>query len=134
MWEIKKAVFGDQIRVNRGYYSHHGIYASDDCVIHFAPPENTGVLDPSAARIIQTPLTSFLNEGVLEVRVYTDEELKKRRSPSDIVNYALSRLGEGGYDLVSNNCEHFSNECAFGKKDSAQVVSILSMLFGGVKK
>ena len=36
MWEVKKPVYGDQIRVNRGLYAHHGIYASDDCVIHFA--------------------------------------------------------------------------------------------------
>ena len=46
------------------------------------------------------------------------------------MNYALSRLGEGGYDLVSNNCEHFSNECVFGKKTSNQVKDVLSILFG----
>ncbi|MDE5715132.1 MAG: lecithin retinol acyltransferase family protein [Anaeroplasmataceae bacterium] len=131
MWEKnKKPSYGDQIRVNRGFYSHHGIYADDSCVIHFAPPTRTDALDPSAARIIKTSLEDFLMGGCLEVRSYTEEEIKEKKSPKDIVNYALSRLGEGGYDLVSNNCEHFSNECVFGKKTSNQVKDVLSILFG----
>lgn len=134
MWETKKPQFGDQIKVNRGFYSHHGIYAADDCVIHFAPPGNTGVLDPSKARIIKTSLDEFLNGGQLEVRVYTEEEKKNKRNPIDIVNYAFTCLGQGGYDIVSNNCEHFSNLCAFGTKKSGQVESVLNLLFGGMKK
>lgn len=134
MWENKEPEYGDQIRVNRGFYSHHGIYASKDCVIHFAPPGQTDVLDPSKAKIITTSLAEFLKDGVLEVRVYSEEELKRRRTPKEIVSCALSHLGEGGYDLVNNNCEHFSNLCAFGTKESQQVNSVLSFLFGGVKR
>ncbi len=126
MWERKKPVLGDQIRVRRTFYTHHGIYVSDDCVIHFAPEGNTDVLDPKSARIIKTTLAEFLHGGILEVRVYTEEELKKRRSPFEIVQVAFSRLGEGGYDLLTNNCEHFSNECAFGEKKSEQVEKVLS--------
>lgn len=134
MWENKKPKYGDQIKVSRGFYSHHGIYISDDEVVHFAPPGNTGVLDPSLARIIKTGLAEFLNGGILEVRTYTAEELKNKRKPNEIVECALSHLGEGGYDLVSNNCEHFSNLCAFGSKESNQVESVLSLLFGGIRK
>lgn len=134
MWECKKPQFGDQIKVNRGFYSHHGIYASDDCVIHFAPPGKTDVLDPSAARIIRTNLEDFLKGGKLEVRVYSQEELSRKRKPIDIINYAFMHLGEGGYDIVSNNCEHFSNLCAFGSKKSGQIESVLNLLFGGVKR
>ena len=36
-----------------------------------------------------------------------------------------------GYNIVSNNCEHFSNRCAFGTSDSEQVKSVLNFLFGG---
>ena len=68
---------------------------------------------------------------LLEVRVFNQEELKTKRSPQDIVNYAFSRIGEKGYNLVSNNCEHFANDCLFGKKKSNQVDSVLSFLFGG---
>ncbi len=129
MWKEQQPKYGDQIRVNRGFYYHHGIYASDDCVIHFAPPGNEGTLDPAKARIIQTSLADFLKDGKLEVRTYNEEELKKKRTPQEIVNYALLHLGEGGYDLISNNCEHFSNLCAFGVKESSQVNKVLSFLF-----
>lgn len=131
MWERKKPSYGDQIRVNRGMYTHHGIFISEDSIIHFAPPGNTDVLDPSKARVIDTPLNEFLKGGVLEVRVYTDEELKRKRSPKAIVAEALAHLGEGGYSIISNNCEHFSNLCAFGKKESNQVEAVFSLLFGG---
>ena len=131
MWEIKNPTFGDHIKVNRGLYSHHGIYANDDCVIHFAPPSNTGVIDPASAEVVMTTLADFLNGGLLEVRVFNDEELKTKRSPQDIINFAFSRIGDKGYNIISNNCEHFANECLFGVKKSNQVDSILSFLFGG---
>ena len=131
MWERKEPSYGDQIRVNRGMYTHHGIFISEERVIHFAPPGNTDVLDPSKARVINTSLDEFLKGGVLEVRVYTDEELKRKRSPKAVVAEAVAHLGEGGYNIISNNCEHFSNLCAFGMKESNQVEAVFSLLFGG---
>ena len=100
-------------------------------MIHFAPPVNTGVIDPDSARIIVTSLKDFLNGGLMEVRCFNLEELKHKRSPQDIVNYAFSRVGEGGYNIISNNCEHFANDCLFGKKKRNQVDSILSFVLGG---
>ena len=131
MWTIKNPTLGDHIRVNRGLYSHHGIYITDDCVIHFAPPNSTGTIDPSSAMVVNTNLEAFLNGGLLEVRIFNEEELKTKRNPQDIVNYAFSRIGDKGYNIISNNCEHFVNECLFGVKKSNQVDSILSFLFGG---
>lgn len=133
MWIEKKPSFGDQIRVSRGLYYHHGIYATDKSVYHFAPPGNTDTLDPSAARIIETSLDDFLKGGTIEVRVYTEEEQKRKRSPKEIITCAKAHLGEEGYDIVSNNCEHFSNLCAFGSKESNQVEAVFSFLFGGRK-
>lgn len=134
MWEKIEPKYGDQIRVNRGFYSHHGIYASKKCVIHFAPPGKTDTIDPSAARIIKTSLEDFLNGGVVEVRTYTEEELQIKKQPKEIVKCALSHLGEAGYNIVTNNCEHFSNLCAFGTKQSNQVDAVFSLLFGGKKE
>lgn len=134
MWKRIDPTFGNQIRVNRGFYYHHGIYASDDCVIHFAPPGNAKSLDPKAAKIITTTLEEFLCGGVLEVRCYNDDEKMIIRKPSEIVNFALMHLGEGGYDIVNNNCEHFSNLCAFGEKKSSQVDNVLSFILGGKRK
>ena len=36
------------------------------------------------------------------------------------MSLARSRLGEGGYNILHNNCEHFVNECVFGIKKSEQ--------------
>lgn len=133
MWAVKKPVFGDHIRVNRGLYYHHGIYASDDCVIHFASIDSTDRIDPAKAKIITTNLTKFLCGGILEVKEFDLNEIGQKRSPSEIINYALMRVGEGvnTYNLISNNCEHFANECVFGKKQSQQVDDVLKVLFGG---
>ena len=136
MWISKKPSFGDHIRVCRGVYYHHGIYASDDFVIHFASKENVGEINASNALIITTSLNEFLMNGILEVREFTEEEIKSKRKPSDIINYALLAVGtrKGEYDLINNNCEHFANECVFGVKRSNQVEDIFSMLFGGMKR
>ena len=131
MWSVRKPSYGDQIRVNRGLYYHHGIYEDDNHVYQYASRDNNE-LDPSKALIISTTLDEFLKGGVVEVRDYNSEELKKVRSKSDIVKCAKDHLntGIGEYDLISNNCEHFSNYCAFGEKVSNQVNDILNMLFG----
>jgi len=127
MWIEKKPEFGDQIKVDRGLYSHHGIYESDERVYHFAAPQGVET-NPENARVIVTDLDTFLKGGILEVREYTEEELKNKRAPNEIVEYAKAHLGEDGYNLISNNCEHFSNRCAFGVSENDQVNNIFSML------
>ena len=79
-WETKKPIYGDHIRVNRGFYAHHGIYAADDCVIHFASLNQLNRLDPASARIIVTSLEDFLQGGCLEVACYNSVEQEKRRT------------------------------------------------------
>ena len=133
MWEKIKPYYGCQIRVDRGLYQHHGIYASDDEVYQFASPQGTEI-SPETAVVHRTTLDNFLKGGELEVRVYTDEEKKKLRSPDEIIDYAKAHIGEKGYNLFSNNCEHFSNRCAFGVSESNQIeglTNLLGRLFGG---
>lgn len=132
MWKSdKKPEYGDQIRVNRGIYYHHGIYESDDVIYQFASPEGAEI-SPKTAKIIITTLDKFLKGGSLEVKEYNSDELEKKRTPEEIIEFAKSKLGYdmGGYNLASNNCEHFSNLCVFGEKRSEQVEGILSFLGG----
>ena len=132
MWEKKTPSYGDQIRVNRGLYFHHGIYVSDDEIIQYASPKGSEI-SAATALIISTSLSQFLNGGEVEVREYNREELDRVRSKDDIVKFAKSKLGTGlgEYNLINNNCEHFSNYCAFGVKESNQVEDIFKMIFGG---
>ena len=135
MWSSdKKPMLGDQIRVNRGLYYHHGIYENDETIYQFASPQGSEV-SPETAIICTTTLENFLKGGELEVREYSEEELNKKKSPEEIIEFAKSKLGSnlGGYNIISNNCEHFSNLCAFGKAKSNQVEDIMA-LFGGLFK
>ena len=129
IWVYKPPKRGDHIRVCRmnGLYYHHGIYVSDNEVIHFTGADDDSVLDWSKAKVIKTTLQRFLNGGTVEVKEYTDAEISDLYHVEGIVNYARSCLGEDGYHLIFNNCEHFANACTLGKYRSRQVEKV----FGG---
>ena len=111
IWVQKPPQKGDHIRVQRmnGLYAHHGIYVSDEEVIHFTGKDDDSILDWSKPEVIQTDLAYFLKGGTLEVKEYTDEEFADLYSPEQIVTYARACLGDKGYNLIFNNCEHFAN-------------------------
>ena len=127
IWCFKSPKRGDHIRVCRmdGLYYHHGIYVSDNEVIHFTGDDDDSVLDWSKAHVISTGLARFLSGGEVEVKEYNDEELADLYPVEGIVNYARACLGDDGYNLIFNNCEHFANACTLGKYRSRQVENFL---------
>lgn len=124
IWSIKEPSKGDHIRVNRGIYSHHGIYVNDDEVIHFTGTEDDSILDWSKNKVIKTGIDYFLRGGRLEVKEYTEDELSDLYPVEHIVIYARACLGDRGYNLIFNNCEHFANVCTLGRFRSKQVENI----------
>lgn len=128
IWEQRRPVMGEHIRVQRyhGLYAHHGIYVSDEEVIHFTGIDDDSILDWSKCKVIRTDLERFLDGGVLEVKVYTEEELDDLYTPAQIVQYARFCLGDTGYHLLFNNCEHFANVCTLGQYRSQQVERVFS--------
>ena len=52
VWGSGPPKMGDHIRVKRigGLYAHHGIYVSDDEVIHFTSRDGDGIIDWSNQR------------------------------------------------------------------------------------
>lgn len=128
IWVQKTPQKGDHIRVQRmnGLYAHHGIYVSDEEVIHFTGKDDDSILDWSKPEVIQTDLSYFLKGGILEVKEYTDEEFTDLYSPEQIVTYARACLGDKGYNLIFNNCEHFANVCTLGRFRSRQVEKVFT--------
>jgi len=126
-WIEKAPSKGDHIRVMRigGLYAHHGVYVSDDEVIHFTGKDDDSILDWSKCEVIKTDLAAFLKGGTVEVKEYTDEEFQDLYSPDQIVIYARSCIGDKGYNLALNNCEHFANVCTLGRFRSQQVERVL---------
>ena len=121
----KKRKKGDHIRVSRGLYYHHGIYISDDEVIHFSGVKSDSILDWENCRVISTDLDTFLCGGKLEIKIYSKCDSKKLKNIDDIISLARRCVGQSGYSLFTNNCEHFANYCTINKKISHQVENFI---------
>ena len=127
-WELIEPKKGDIIRVKTGSIYHYGIYASDDEIIQFGlnPVSRVGVADADIS-VCSSCIDDFLVGGFLEVGT-AEKKDKKRFSPDKTVKLARERLGEKGYHILNNNCEHFAHECVMGEKFSEQVDGLRLML------
>ena len=130
-WQKTPPTAGSMIRVESGSIHHYGVYVSDDEVIQFglAPILRPGQKD-SDVTVLSTDLVAFLNGGACETAVFTHEETATHPTPEKAVSTARSRMGEGGYHILYNNCEHFANECVTGKHYSQQVDGVREMFKG----
>ena len=116
-WTEKAPAYGDMIRTKVSFYHHYGIFVSEEQVIQFGLPD-----DPTRSaeniKVLSTDIHTFLQGGELEVGVPDRQERQRMHKPEKTVALATSRLGEGGYDILHNNCEHFVNACMFGEATS----------------
>lgn len=122
-WQFSSPTPGAPVRVKVSFYYHYGIFVSRDSVIQFGLPD--GPSRPAEEiRVLSTDVYTFLQGGDLEVGFPDRVERKKLRSADQVVATAQSRIGQGGYDLLHNNCEHFMYECLFGEPDSPTLSSL----------
>ena len=101
---------GDHVKVSLGVYEHHGIYSGEGTVI-----------ERTQDGIREVPLDDFSEGHYIEVVSHNDRKGKRK----SVVKRARSHIGEGGYNLVFNNCEHFANEMVSGHSTSGQVSDAL---------
>lgn len=121
-WELKEATYGDMIRVNMGDYYHYAIYADENRIIQFGEPQIC--YSPEDVTVEETTVKEFLNGKFMEVAVFNKQELLNKKTPDEIVTYAINCLGQKGYDILNNNCEHFANKCVFGKSKCSQIEDV----------
>ena len=111
----------DIIRVKIGSVYHYGIFVSEEEVIAFGyPPVNILGQKDSDVRVVSTDIDVFCAGAFVERGVMDVSEKKKALAPDEVIARARARVGEGGYSLLHNNCEHFVNECVFGERRSEQ--------------
>ena len=122
-WQLSEARFGDIVRVSLGSIYHYGIFVSEEEIIQFGLPP-TPDMRAEDVEVLSSDVNKFLRGGFLEVGIAEGKEKKRRKSPAQTVAAAKSRLGERGYDIIHNNCEHFANQCAFGEKISFMTESL----------
>lgn len=120
-WKLIDLYPGAHIRIKVDNFYHHAIYIGNGEVIQFGLPFNmyTNSID---VKVIKSPLSDFCKpDDFIEVYCYSKKELKQKYDDKVIIENALSHLGEGGYSIIKNNCEHFANLCIFGQKYSKQI-------------
>jgi hypothetical protein len=118
---------GDPVRVKVEFYHHYGIFVSEDSVIQFGLPDGPS-RPASEIRVLSSDVYTFLQGGNLEVGTPDRQERKKLRPASQVIAYAQSKLGQDGYNLLHNNCEHFMNECLYGEPSSDTVQGLRAKL------
>jgi hypothetical protein len=117
-WQPGECRPGDMIRVRLGSIYHYGVFVSEEEVIAFGMPPIAAYRDhPDRLRVCATDIDVFACGSIVEIAVPENRaERKKRLPPGKSVALARGRLGEEGYNLLHNNCEHFANECVFGER------------------
>ena len=127
-WTLKEATMGDMVRVKSGSIYHYGVFVSEDEIIQFGlAPALRPSVKPCDVEVCVSDVDGFLGGGFLEVAVLDRKESKKRRSPKETVAMARSRLGEKGYHILYNNCEHFAYECVMGERYCSQTDLVRSL-------
>ncbi len=132
-WICDAPLQGDIIRVKVKFYYHYGIYVSGDEIIQFGLPDNEGI-NPDEIEVLSTDINTFLNGGNLETAKLTFHENIKRRSRKATVEYARGRIGQKGYNILHNNCEHFASECVFGKRKSDLLENVRQEIHSKIDK
>ena len=120
-WSYGILESGDHIRVKRTGYYHHGVYIGDNEVIHYTALDEDGITHPEKVKVTRTTLEVFLRGGIVEKAIYSSSEQKNRFNPNEIIRRANSKVGEGGYNFINNNCEDFANFCCYKVKTTTQI-------------
>lgn len=124
---------GDHLYVHRlgGVYTHHGIDCGGDEVIHLT------AAGPGLPSVRSVSREAFAEGAPIQVRDYTkflaaarDRDGSIDVAPDAVVSRARSRLGEVGFDLWLNNCEHFATWCRTGLRNSAQIDALWRLSLG----
>lgn len=118
--DAERLTLGAHVVTPRVGYSHHGIYVGNGRVVQYRGFERGWRLGPIEAVSMEEftrgrPLC-VVNEASLPF------------SSKEIVQRAMSRIGEDRYHVLNNNCEHFCEWCVRAEQRSYQVERLLCWL------
>ncbi len=99
-------------------YEHHGIDMGDGSVIHLAPADGLRVTLKDTTGRFAVRRVSFAQFA--DGRAVRVQQHEPGRPAELIAAAAEAMLGTTGYNVLSNNCEHFATYCATGVSQSLQ--------------
>ena len=127
-WTLKTPAAGDMVRVKAGSIYHYGVFVSEDEIIQFGlAPVARQELKDADIEVCCSDIDTFLCGGFLEVAEFDRAERRKNRRPKKAVEYARSKLGTRGYNILYNNCEHFAYDCVTGKPYCSQTADVRAL-------
>ena len=116
--EGQEPALGAHVVTPRFGFSHHGIYVGNGNVVHY------GAL---IYDIVRKPVEEVSLECFAQKRpVFVVDHDETTLCADEVIRRARSRLGEGSYRLLTNNCEHFCEWALHGEARSFQVDLALS--------
>ncbi len=123
---------GEHVFVYCWGYSHHGIDCGDGSIIHFDGGPWRAMLDQVGSNIptiCRVPIEAFAANRPVYTRPYEVTFVADQ-----VVQRAESRIGETGYHLLGNNCEHFAVWCKTGAQHSGQAEAVVESIIKGVRQ
>jgi Lecithin retinol acyltransferase len=110
---------GSHLVTPRRGFTHHGIYVGRGNVVHYISAVRRFCRGP----VEEVSLARFALGRAIWIRIHTTP----RFEGAEVARRARSRVGEDGYRLLSNNCEHFCEWCLRDEERSYQVERLLSL-------
>ena len=107
---------GTHLTTPRWGFVHHGLYAGNGRVIHYAGFKSWLRRGP----VEEVTLAEFAAGRPVQVHTH----LAAPYAGAAALRRARSRLGEDRYRFLSNNCEHFVEWCLSGMSRSSQVETL----------
>ncbi|XP_072016684.1 phospholipase A and acyltransferase 2-like [Amphiura filiformis] len=110
-------VYGDRIEMNRwlGVYQHWALYIGNDIVVNFTDVENpSGKKKADKVKIIQSDMYKTI--ATSSARINNSDDAKYFKPANrDEVNKRIQKFMDTrpGYNVKTNNCEHFVNYCRY---------------------
>ncbi|KAL3876942.1 hypothetical protein ACJMK2_034721 [Sinanodonta woodiana] len=124
---------GDLVEFPRGLYSHWAVYVGNDEVVHLTGDPNAGSsVNANPSHVFAICGVEFSKAKVKRDKFFNvaGESMARKNNDKDqlvspcdkrtIVNTALSRIGDIGYNILWKNCEYFASSCRYGQGWSEQ--------------
>jgi HRAS-like suppressor 3 len=133
---------GDIIGFNRSFYHHNGILTDIDRMI--ITHKSGEPVDPTTLKGAISSMAGFSIDKAEVVEDYLIDVIGRSRilkcnkeydkcymprPKNEIIQEAKRRIGEKGYSITSNNCQHFVSECRNGNSFSHEVTFSLILFF-----
>ena len=118
--ERQEPALGSHLVTRRRGYLHHGIYVGDRRVVHYSGLAGGLHRGP----VEEVPMDRFTRGQPVWVKSHATSNFDTR----EVIERARSRVGEDGYRLLTNNCEHFCEWCLRGEHRSYQVEALMARL------